>query len=1257
MSSHTKCKECRRQKGIDVELERDPGGNWGCPQCGVVDQTVTDHANSVSVSQVVGSIVDEDKVKQTKEGYDRAQEKFHDGIRDIFNLYLGIPSAKTAIIAAPGEGLRNGAKKWFERIRTFEQKLYARQTLVSNPNARRIKYLVAISIKLAAQESAIIILERRLEEAGIKSKRRDLPGFTKGDDRVLNPTLWDLFLRANSFAPDSFGHMDSYDYFRKLWRRYTHLVQFALNPTESVLLHVDTVMTRLRLIVELPHEERVNTLLSRPAISKGGERDWTPEDFSYFEGLDWDKVIPAAYQLFRMSEVVRLWGNQCTPMIAIALLLWAIQAVTGVVMPQYSSFQRELAAFYGKTPWGTAEKFRDLRNLLIAWSTSILDAGHSFPVLPLPSKNGIGDGIHGYNADSRRPIPEVDIAVCVAPTLIAIWPQVVRARLRGRVDVMAYEDELWLARKMIVVSAGIYHYNQEALQKQLQPQTHMSRRKGDASTPREPKSKTNKTKQRAPRISYKFKLAADAARKEIVEFEPLKRAQVKSPAELYRQQQERSRQLSVARSMSVPSSSSAAPSPGPSAIPPPQSSSNEFVPPPPEKTIEDLLASPDLSSDEDYGSNSDEEEVNAVPPPTRHTVAHANGQLQSSSQPFAFTIGPQGFNIDTQPQLQPQSQVAIRTLSEARPNADSSSDLSPSPALMARRLSVDSHAGGGSASEAEAAISQTQARIPTPQIFPTSSPTLSDSRLSTPLLSQVVTPTPSSTTASRSASAAPPKRAPRVALEDDHVGLLVREREEYIQFRLPQLYESGYVVPPACELEMWKWLRVQVKNGSMPRHVDDAYLRSIGISGDPRRMDLGEWVDSKKDVWSPVESLLRAGIRPQEIPPQHIPFSMIHLKLLLHHWNKTDLAPIGEAVQGAQFDKEIEILFNGDDADQGDIWSQMILNEKEAKSRKQGYIKSGAWNADGEKEVFVRGKQCASSGKARVVKSIARGGGLADSAAAEDGDDIGSADEEEEGTGVDGATEDDICDSDYIPSASAGQMTAGRTNPSRTVKKGISRIQQNIRQSITNSRKQMDGLEGIIRVMQSGNENDMSAAGGSVDTADPLQTRSIARTINPNFEDGREAEVDVDVDLDIDGVDWCEGMIGALNFREMGIVDEVGEIDVDDVADENENPNRGGRSSGTGGARATKTSTRKRKNAMSGPAQTSPKKPAKRSKNGQAQSRGGASTFTGIASTSPTKSRTNTDGGQDVSSVQKDSGAATESGASWAMLPPSLTNG
>ncbi|WVF70957.1 hypothetical protein IAT40_005752 [Kwoniella sp. CBS 6097] len=1239
MSSDTKCKQCLRLNGMIVDLERDPGGNWGCPQCGLVDQNYTDHANSMSFSHVVGSIMDEDKTKQVKEAYDRTQEKFHDGVRDILNLYLGIPSAKTAIIAAPGEGLRNGAKRWFERIRKLEQKHYARQALVSNPNVRRIRYLAAISIKLAAQESAIIIQQRRLEEAGIKIKRRDLPGYTKGDEKVLNPTLWDLFLRANSFAPDSFGHMDSFDYFRKLWRRYTHQVKFALTPIESILLHVDTAMTRLRMVVELPHEERVKVLLSKPSITKG-ERDWTPEDFTYFEGLDWNKVIPAAYQLFRMQEVVRLWGNQCTPMIAVALLLWAIQAVTGVVMPQYSSFQRELCAFYGKTPWGTAEKFRDMRNLLIAWSTSILDAGHTFPVLPIPSKGGIGNGVSGYNADSRRPIPEVDIAVCAAPTLIAIWPQIVRARLRGRVDVMAYEDELWLARKMTVVSAGIYHFSQESFQKSSQPQMNLIRRRDAASTPKGPKTKAN-ISQRTPKISFKFKLAADEAKKAIIEYEPLKRAQPKSSVELYRQQQERSRQLSIARSMSVSSSASSAPSsPGPSARPlPAPHPSKEFIPPPPEKTIEDMLARPDVSSDDDSDSESDEESTTVNLPSSRLTTGGTNTKTQSNSQPFAFTIGPQGFNIDAQ--SQPAPKTAISTSIEMQRNIDSTSDLSPSSALMARRLSADSHPGGGSASEAETPI-----QIAAPQRIQASSPVSSHSNSNTTLLSRVATPVPLTASTSRASSSAPPKKAPRTSVEDDHVGLLIREREEYIQFRLPQYYDSGYVVPAACEAEMWKWLREQVNNGSMPRHIDEAYLRSIGITGDPRRVDLGEWVESKSNVWSPVECLLRAGIRPQEIPTQHIPYSMVHLELLLKHWNKTGLAPIGEPVEGEQLEKEIDLLFTRDDADGGDVWSQMILSEKEAKLRKQNYIKSGAWDAEEQKEVYEQKNNHASSGKARTAKKTTKAKGAEQDEVDDSGSVIEDGDESavEEGVGVG----DDLEDEDYTPSSRrAGTTAGGRANPSRKTKKRVSKIQQTIRQSLNNSRKQIDGLEGIIRVMQNGKDNDDTVG-------------DIADVTNEGEVNGTKGGVGADVNVDVDNFDWGEGMIGALNFRDMGLVDEVVENDVDDIVDENNSEEgTGGRASGgIRKAATTKTTTRKRKNTIDTPstdesAQTSPKKPTKRTKKGQAQSIGGASTFTGIsarpaASSSPTKDATG------PGSQANSDNAANEDAAHWAMMPPSL---
>ncbi|WRT65961.1 uncharacterized protein IL334_002912 [Kwoniella shivajii] len=930
------CKQCSRTQGESINLEPDPLGNWACPNCGLIDQRVTEQSQYVSVSNVIGSIIDEDSRLQTREQLDRVEYKFKEGVEDLLNLYLGIRSPHTSIIGGPGETLRNGAKQWFERMREMEKEHYGRVHLLHRAQVRRTKYLVAVAIKFAAQESSVIILQNKLQASGIKRKKRDIPMYTKGDEKVKNPTLWEMFRRANSFAEDSFGHLDSLEYLKTIFARYSRFVNFVLTPLESNLLYVMQISNRLRTLMELPFEERLKQLKTKPKITKG-ERDWSISDFNYFDDFNWDKVVPHAFHLYQIQECVRLWGNKSSPSISIALTQWAIQSASENVMPQYSSFQRELAAEYDRQQWVSAERFRDMRNMLIAWSTSISDAGIPFPIMSLPSKGGFGDGTLGFNGDRRRPIPEIDLAVAAAPVLVAHWPRVLKARLRFRMTVMALEDEIWLSRKLFVVSAQIYHYKQDPLAQQTRAQ--MIQR---------PPSAISNPKSVKPRVSYKYKNHAEAARKAIAQFEPLAKARSRLPSVIGWNPN-----VVNAQYRNYISSGSTI-----TATPPwPRPPASQFVPPPEEKSLQRMIDEPDPSSDEaeDYSSDEGQDGPYAGVSPPSLAQINANAKaVVNGKQPFAFTIGPKGFNIDNHsapPIIQPTNQLRIAL--------DSSSDLSHSPVLMSRNSSLDSTSGAGSASEAETAIRHPHGRLgvtdslSTPAASAHSSPRMNQvsssygslkASPSPSSLPRVIPSSPAGQTPSRTMSSAGSTYGPRAPVEDAHVGLLIREREEYVQMRIPLLQSSGTIVSPLVEQYMWNWIRSQVKIGSMPKTITTDYLRSIGVNGDPRKIDLGEWLQSRRSHWSPIECLLRAGIKPQELPIQHIPYSVIHTRLLLHHYpGPTPLNPMNQQIDSDQLDKELDILFT---KESGEDINDVLLTEKEAKMRKERYRRSGIWDIE-----------------------------------------------------------------------------------------------------------------------------------------------------------------------------------------------------------------------------------------------------------------------------------------------------------------------
>ncbi|WWC96682.1 hypothetical protein V866_003554 [Kwoniella sp. B9012] len=914
----TRCKYCRYDY---TELAFDDiSGTWACPSCGQVDSSATERYQYVDVSRFIGSIVDTDKQIQVREQWDKTEVQFQQEIEAMFDLYLGVRSQHTSIIAGPAADLKSGAKQWFERMRAVEKLQCDRKHLSYRAQNRKIKYMVAIAIKFAIQESLIIVLQNKLEFAGIKKKRENLPGYTKGDDRISNPTLHEIFCQAHAFSADSFGHLDSEDYLRHMFAKFAKWVNFVMSPMETTLLHVMQITKRLRFLVDQPHEERIKHLKTKPTVSKG-KREWFNSDFVDLRGIDWDQVLPHAFHLYQFQECTRLWLNGSSPSLAIALTVWAVQSSSEMIMNQYSALQQELAAEYGLSHYVAAEKFRDMRNMIIGWSTSITDAGLPFPVLPLPHKGAFGDGQTGYKGDSRRPIPEIDMAVAAAPTIVKHWRQILKARLKYRLDVMTLDDELWLCRKMFVVSGQVHHYAQDPLAQLTRDQV----------IQRGPQPLDGNRKKMKPRVSFKFRLNAEAARQAIVHFEPLKRARAKPPPV----------------SCWTPSGSTLLYNPMHMPIPMFTSmyqQSQQFVAPPEERSLQRMIEEPDPSSDEYDGYSSDEYDSTPKPPSLAQINANAKAGI-NGKQPFAFTIGPTGFNIDTNftppPPVRPIIQQPL----------DSSSDLSHSPVPMSRQSSTQSSSGMGSASEAETVIRHPHGRLSVRSMLNTPSTsgrsTPSPSPVSNYMQTNGPSPTPLRVIPSSGSSKTMSSTTPLVEytnIEDSHVGLLIRERDEYIQFRLPQEGRDGRICPSLVESYIWRWLREQVKNGSMPRNITPEYLRGIGIIGDPRRMDLGGWVESRKFESSPLESLLRAGIRPQELPVQHIPHSVIHTKLLLEHYNDPSPSPLnreGIKIDLRMCEEELDFLCC---KDAGEDYRMYLHTDKEVKLKRMRYEKNGLWD-------------------------------------------------------------------------------------------------------------------------------------------------------------------------------------------------------------------------------------------------------------------------------------------------------------------------
>lgn len=636
------------------------------------------------------------------------------------------------------------------------------------------------------------------------------------------------------------------------------------------------ILQRLRNIIDTPHAERDPLLLTKPQVGKT-YREWAEEEFQFFENLNWTKVLPQAFRLYQLQECVYLWGARSSPNVAIALTLWAIQAVKKEVIPSFSLLMEELAAPYGQQKWVAQERFKEMRNLLVAWSTSIIDARLSFPILPLPPKGVIGDGVAGYGSDHRRGIPEMDMAVAVLPIISENWRRILKARFRTRRDVMPLCDEVYLARKMFVLRC-------EAYATLLDPKATIS-----------PYLRTTAPGRGAGRASpaiKKFKTYAERARKEIDTFEPLIRVYVKP----------------VVESIEIPDN---ARSPNPQDVP---------------NQREQSLSIQTLSVE---GTNSSGRESNEDQFTT--PIGPSSSEMGNAQRAIASTIGIHDLEME-KGQLAPQTNDRSTTLALAVSRQSI-------PASRDQSVSSNSSAMGRLQRVYPAPPPRSS---PPPNMYTTSTTPLSDSHPSSPHMSF-----PRTNLSAKQNIESDPS-------DDSHVGVLIRERDEYIKFRYSTYLETGHVASPACEAFMRQWLHRQVDSHVLPTTITAEYLSSIGIKGDPRRIDLGPWIESKKDIWSPVECFLRAGIKPNEIPQQHLPHSLLHLRLLLDNYLEYQsgigvLAPVGERIDGDKLEEELDLLF---DKDGGDAFETILLSPSEVEKRKEEYKKMGIFGDERDMDAW-----------------------------------------------------------------------------------------------------------------------------------------------------------------------------------------------------------------------------------------------------------------------------------------------------------------
>ena len=609
-------------------------------------------------------------------------------------------------------------------------------------------------------------------------------------------------------------------------------------------------------------------------------RDWYEEDWTWFETskLDWQKVLQVAFGLYQAQQCVWLWTTSTnSPQVAIALCFWACMAAATEIMPQYSHLMREIAAWFDQKQHVASERMSEMKNLIVAWSTSISDIGLPMPQLNPPRTGGIGDGFRGYGSDSRRPIPELEIAVVAARVIADHWREIMHARLRTRTAARTMDDELADARRKCA-AAGM---------------------------------RLTKRPQSSPsHVTY-----------------------------------------STSTSSPVPSGGTQSRGVTPAA-PRPMTQST-FVPPP-EPTIEELLAVHDDSSAYDSDSSHDGDVSWHTLPP--RVFAEGLKDIDRQSGPISFELGNGTFKIhrqedSTTDETVPSTSKVTRVLNPA---------IGPSSMTMSRNQSESSLATsdlGGSSASAPGVRR-------TPQTSNTSVAG-SDKSITGRSVSAVPSSAPSPATTAGSIPMSPTLSTTPLreitSIEDpnaSHVGVLIREREYYLAYKLNAKRHRGEIVSEEIEKEMVRWISQEKTKGTIPQVIRDSYLTDLGINGSTDRDDYGPYIKSKRGSMSPLEALLRAGVKPIVLPQHYIVHSIAQLHRELHFDDDpkkpSELAPVGQRIDSKELDAELALLFPSNGVE---TISDLFNNPSQIGKRRKLLVENGAWDFVPKPEGSRRGKK------------------------------------------------------------------------------------------------------------------------------------------------------------------------------------------------------------------------------------------------------------------------------------------------------------
>ncbi|BEJ18174.1 hypothetical protein CspHIS471_0704510 [Cutaneotrichosporon sp. HIS471] len=934
-----------------------------CTYCGAIDEQATSVRNTAQYIEAFGTLLhDDERSSLYKETRERQHESF---INDLLHMYL--VDQTTRIIHHNGSHFKAGVRSWYNKMRAEEEAGRQLKGMTTSNGTKKAKIRVALAILYTIQDSNITLVNSRLNHV---KKVRSQASNVRGDGQIMAPAIGALADRTTKLGSDHLGYIDSKAAVRSAHRHCCKVFNRKLEVVDLLMSQVLVMGCHIERLAKLDWAERLRGL-SFTELKAASERKGItletagPDDFlldstawEFMKSIDWRKTLEAAFHLYCATCVVGLWGAKTSADIASALLFWGITAAKqGEAVPQITGWVTEIGQTFSGGHENAMARRSELKDMMVAWSTSIPDIGLPMPLIAGPSRGkAVGDGLRGFGGDRKRPIPEYQMAGAAAPIIMEHWRDISQARLVTRVAAIPIDIEFCMASKLYANRWAEIHPQKRSGKPWAPPPLPKSDRKLSAAD-----QKMKKALEKARSKSRAGSKASSRACSVLPPSESTRASPAPSSVAMSRTSsfgQASSSSIASFRSSVAVSSTSVSsrcltregmlqrmlsPRPQP-------------IPAQPEPSIEELLAQHDDSSDDevvggrDADGESDEEWEGWLLLRERRKK---NGARKSpntlrlnevpSGAPFAFSISADGSFLVAGDE--PTSGPVV-PVSRKRP---------ASPVLLAS--TKRSRVASGVPPTPPLTLS-TVGRTPSPALTVTAptvtgssrsarpSPTLSES----PLLRDIreISESPSLRSISRSPALSQrslPDKLPGESEESSYACLLRREREQYITYNIGKERNCGFAMSQEVDQAMDVWVEDAKAKGRLPTTVGKEYLASLGIHGDPRKLDLGPFINKFAEThgWSPTTCLLRLGIKPREFPHHLLVHSLITTHEQLGNTKLNDvLAPIGDEIDDEQLETELDVLFEVG----GEPWRALFLSDEEADDREKVYLEVGAWSYD-----------------------------------------------------------------------------------------------------------------------------------------------------------------------------------------------------------------------------------------------------------------------------------------------------------------------